>query len=295
MVGERDVVEIVVGRCRRRTRPSRRPGSAGRRSIRARASIALIELLRRARRARGPSPSRPPRCRRDRDSARCCTGTPSRPAARPGAAAAQSPLTSSTCSGLSQSRPAVRRRDRLLAAGLEQRVRGQRGVPHRRDAGLAIGLVLLDDQQLVERARARSRGADGRADSRARRTSSRELAIAGKIAPSPSSPLSRSVTKATALSIARWRGRFGKKRLERAQHDVDRRGRTRNQDHFWCGALCGRADRLRRPRGTVRRSSRRADCAPAASAPAAPAAARSRCAPSTRSCRGGTETSSAAA
>ena len=37
-----------------------------------------------------------------------------------------------------------------FAAGLEQRVAGQRGVPHRRDAGLAIGLVLADHQQLVD-------------------------------------------------------------------------------------------------------------------------------------------------
>ena len=47
------------------------------------------------------------------------------------------------------------------------------------------------------------------------------LAIAGKIAPRPSSPLSRSPTQATAASIARCAGAFGKKRLGRAQHIVD--------------------------------------------------------------------------
>ena len=41
-------------------------------------------------------------------------------------------------------------RERVFAAGLRQRVAGQRGVPHRRDAGLAIGLVLADHQQLVD-------------------------------------------------------------------------------------------------------------------------------------------------
>ena len=56
--------------------------------------------------ARGPSPSRRPRCRRDRDNRRCCIETPSRPAAHSAAPRAQSPFTSSTCSGFSQSRPA---------------------------------------------------------------------------------------------------------------------------------------------------------------------------------------------
>ena len=39
--------------------------------------------------------------------------------------------------------------------------------------------------------------------------------------PSPSSPFSRSVTKATALSIARWRVRWGNQRIGRAQQDID--------------------------------------------------------------------------
>ena len=65
------------------------------------------------------------------------------------------------------------RRQRLLAAGLEQRMTGQRGVPHRRDAGLAIGLVLADHQQPVEPpARDRARRIIRR-PCRAPRTSSR--------------------------------------------------------------------------------------------------------------------------
>ena len=77
-----------------------------------------------------------------------------RPAARPhsrAAASAQSPFTSSTWSGTSQSRPAFAAALALIAAGFQHRVRGQRGVPDRRDAGLAIGLVVLDHQQLVDR------------------------------------------------------------------------------------------------------------------------------------------------
>ncbi len=46
--------------------------------------------------------------------------------------------------------PLFRRRQRLLAAGFDQGMTGQRGVPHRRNAGLAIGLVLADHQKLVD-------------------------------------------------------------------------------------------------------------------------------------------------
>src|SRR5207248_11090086 len=38
----------------------------------------------------------------------------------------------------------------LLTAGFDQGVTCQRGVPHRRDARLAIGLVLADHQKPVE-------------------------------------------------------------------------------------------------------------------------------------------------
>ncbi len=58
---------------------------------------------------------------------------------------------SSTCFGFSQSRPCLAERQRLVAAGFDHRVAGQRGVPHRRDAGLAIGLVLANHQKLLKR------------------------------------------------------------------------------------------------------------------------------------------------
>ena len=45
--------------------------------------------------------------------------------------------------------PALCGRD-IAATGFEQRVGSQRGVPDRRNAGLAIGFVVLDDEQLVD-------------------------------------------------------------------------------------------------------------------------------------------------
>ena len=112
----------------------------------------------------------------------------------------------------------------LLAADLQQRVQRQRRVPHRREAGLAIGLVLLDDEQLLDRRRARPARSDRPWDSRAASNISTELTMAGKIAPSPSSPLSRSVTKSTALSIARLRGRLRENKARRsAASDRSRR------------------------------------------------------------------------
>ena len=99
----------------------------------------------------GPSPSPPPRCRRRRDNADWRIGTPSRPAARPGRRAVQSPRTSSTCIGTSQSRPRLTAAAGAFAADFQQRVAGKPGVPDRRHAGLAIGLVVMHDQQLFDR------------------------------------------------------------------------------------------------------------------------------------------------
>ena len=98
-----------------------------------------------------------------------------RPAARPHvrALAAQSPSTSSICCGASQSRPCRPAPASALAADLEQRMAGQRRVPHRRHAGLAIGLVLLTTRSFsIDLPRDRALGMV-RPDSRARRTSSR--------------------------------------------------------------------------------------------------------------------------
>ena len=47
--------------------------------------------------------------------------------------------------------PLLGRRDSVgLASGFKQGMTGQRGVPHRRHAWLAIGLVLADHQKLGE-------------------------------------------------------------------------------------------------------------------------------------------------
>ncbi len=60
---------------------------------------------------------------------------------------------------------------------------GERGVPHRRDAGLAIGLARFDDEQLVDRlARDGALGIVGR-QRRARRTSSPNWPWPGKSRP----------------------------------------------------------------------------------------------------------------
>jgi len=45
--------------------------------------------------------------------------------------------------------PPLRRSFRARILGFQQRMRDQGGVPHRRNAGLAIGFALLDDQQIL--------------------------------------------------------------------------------------------------------------------------------------------------
>src|SRR5882724_8331729 len=63
-----------------------------------------------------------------------------------------------------------------------------------------------------------------------------ELAMAGKIAPRPFSPLRRSLTKATAAATARWRARFGKNGSTSRKTTSIASKRT-NHDRFWCGAV----------------------------------------------------------
>ena len=62
------------------------------------------------------------------------------------------------------------------------------------------------------------------------------LAMAGKIAPSPSSPLSRSPTQATAASMARWRVRFGNNGSV-ARKTLSTPRKNQNHDAFCCGAF----------------------------------------------------------
>ncbi|TPV99644.1 MAG: hypothetical protein USCAAHI_00918 [Beijerinckiaceae bacterium] len=47
--------------------------------------------------------------------------------------------------------PGANRQRYYFPASFHQRVRGERRVPHRRDAGLAVSLVLVDNEQLVDR------------------------------------------------------------------------------------------------------------------------------------------------
>jgi hypothetical protein len=60
--------------------------------------------------------------------------------------------------------------------------------------------------------------------------------MAGKIAPSPSSPLSRSLTQATALSIARCREALGKYGSV-ARKTLSTPRKNQNHDAFCCGAF----------------------------------------------------------
>ena len=162
--------------------------------------------------------------------------------------------TSSTCRGASQSRPARALAQRLVAAHLDQRMARPAPCPRpaRRRAGNRPRRPLTTSSLSIGW-RAIARLAGGRADSRARRTSSRVLAIAGKMAPSPSSPFSRSVTKATASSIARLRGPHGKGGSVIAEQRVDAREAPRTRTRFWCGAVA-RARCAPAARRTARRS-----------------------------------------
>ncbi len=135
----------------------------------------------------------------------------------------------------------------VVAAGFQQRVAGQPGVPDRRDAGLAIGLVFVDDRAASRPSGARWRGADDPPDSRAPSNIITLLAIAGKIAPRPSSPLRRSLDPGDGAVDRALARPLRKIRLGRAQHVVD-------------------AAEEPEPRGfLLRRLRRRADASPAAS------------------------------
>ena len=234
------------------------------------------------------------RCRRRPDNGRWRTGRPSRRGARPGALTAQSPFTSVIWRSRSQSIAGFSPL-RRFAAGFHQGVRGERRVPHRRQAGLAIGACpSFEHQQLLDRPARRSRGRDGPPDSRARRTSSRVLAIAGKIAPRPSSPFRRSVTKCDRLVHAPLaRPASGTGPATRGARGR-RRGRSEAQAPLRFVVVPVRhLLRRRREQLAARRPARVARLRPLRAS--APAAARSPCATSSRPCRGGTGTSAAAA
>ena len=273
MVGERNVVEIVVFV----VGVERAPGAVLALQsqdpfLRARDRRAVIDAADRAA-ARGPSPSPPPRCRRRRDNAGWRIGTPSRRAGHPAAARSSRLFTSSTCFGSSHCSALAHPRQRLAVAGLQQRMAGEPGVPDRRDAGLAIGLVGMHDQQLLDRAardrplrmiRRIAQRVEHHHAVRHRRIDRAEPVLAVE-------PLGR--PRPPRASIARWRVPFGNIRLAQRAAGCRRRGRTRTTPRS-AAAPSAPARASPADRETARRSGCSSDCAPAASAPSAPAAAR---------------------
>ena len=213
MVGERNVVQVLARVVRVERAPPAIPALQSQHPLAAAVDgFAEVDAAGdvEADARRGPSPSRRRRCRRDRDSADWRTGTPSRPGARPAAgppsrrrcrAPAAAPAIRAPCARW----PARRRRPPRSAHG----TRGPCPTPATRRAGnrprrafrtISLSTALLRGDDI----------AGDRADSRARRTASPYWPSPGKIAPSPSSPFSRSVTNATAFAIARLRGPAGK-------------------------------------------------------------------------------------
>ena len=165
-------------------------------------------------------------------------GVLERPAARPQIGAARDPV-AAHIEHLQRHQPieaALDLRHGALAAGFQERMRGKPGVPDRRHARLAIGLVVVQ-----RRAASRSICAQWRVADRSSEYPSASyiitlLAMAGKIAPSPSSPLSRSPTQATAWSIARCRVSFGKNGSA-ARSTLSTARKNQNHDAFCCGAF----------------------------------------------------------
>ena len=145
----------------------------------------------------------------------------------------------------------ARLRDRALAADLEQRVAGERGVPHRRHAGLAIGLVVLAPPAACRSTCARSRAADRPPDSRARRTSSRCWPWPGRSRrgrPRRSGARRRRPPRDRSRAGASLR----KQRLDGAQDGVDAAEEPEPR-RLLVRRLRRRPDRLRAARRTARR------------------------------------------
>ena len=164
VIGERDVVQVEM----RVLRLERAPAAVG--------GLHADDPLARSRDRLGitrdrrcdAAACRRPRCRRRPGNADWRTGTPSRPAAARAAAPPSRRPRRGSARSRSQAHAAC-----VSRAGLGHRVAGQPGVPDRRQAGLAIGTVRLDHQQLAHRAPGDGGVADDPADSPACRTSSR--------------------------------------------------------------------------------------------------------------------------
>ncbi len=163
-------------------------------------------------------------------------------------------------------------RNRALAAGFEQRVARQAGVPNRRDARLAVCLVLVNGEKLFHRpardgalrmAFRITQHVEHHHAVRHRRKNRAEPVFAVE-------PLADPGDGTVEGALPR---RFRKVRLGRAQHDCRRRGRNRTTTPSavapWAS---GRASAA--VRGTVRRYARPWRCAPAPFSPSAPGVAR---------------------
>ena len=284
VVGERDVVEVIVGVVGVEGAPSRRRGSAGPRSIRFARAIAVAFGPGAAPRLPDPSPSPRRRCRRGRGNGRWRTGTPSRQGARPGRCAAQSPLTSRTCRGFSHARPALARslppsRRRPRAARAPQ-------APCPRPATRRAG----------NRPRRRRRPAAARSTARAATTSrmvgriaervehqhavghGREDRAEAVVAVEPLDRRRRPRRRSRACAVA------GGKRARRACRTASTASKNLDPAPGLMGALRPSAHRLGRRDEQLVDARRRAGSWRSASAPAGRAAARARCAPSRRSC-----------
>ena len=117
-----------------------------------------------------------------------------------------------------------------LTPNFQQAVGGEPRVPHRRDARLAVNLVLRFKQQLLN-----GIAGDGAVGIAFGMPSASYIitlfAMAGKIAPSPSSPFSRSVTKSTAFSIAMLRMSRGNNGST-TRNTLSMAEKVKNHDHF---------------------------------------------------------------
>ena len=139
MVGERDIVEVKIVVVGIEGAPAAILALQADVHSRPR-SIAAGSACRQRRAAPGPSPSPPPRCRRRPGNTDLHIGMPNRQAALAAGSRPSRPRRRAPAAACSHCRPAARAR-RGLRADFKQSVTGQSGIPHRRNAGLAVGFV----------------------------------------------------------------------------------------------------------------------------------------------------------
>ncbi len=221
-------------------------------------------------------------------------GVLERPAARPQPGTGRGPVADRVehlLVGEPVDRAADRRR-KPRVADLHQRVAGERAVPHRREAGLAVAVLAVEDEQLADRSggggaigmiRRISQAIEHHQRVRHRREDAAEPVLAVE-------PLGDEGDR-----LVRWRAAAGPPGTSaRPAAAAGRAGQRRDRPARRSAARssCAPSPAARQ---TAPRWSPRAGCAPSAAAPSAPGAAPAPCATSTRSCRCETETSWAAA